>query len=146
VATTATSLAPVLPAAAIHPKVLDKDEIENIDEDLLRGLASTLAYEVADSSDIYGDVIDFGIRAVRLGDQAFIWSFTRNQEIEDEGEEPKELLPLDEAVEKVHALWWLYDCEGNGIPEPDIAVIDAERLPDFTPVVIAYNDAKRRVA
>ncbi len=146
VVTTAASLAPVLPAAAIHPKALDKDEMEKIDEDLLRGLASTLVYEVSDLIDIYGGVIDFGIRAVRLADQVLIWSFSKNQEIEHDGEGPKELLPLSDVVGRVHALWWLYGSDENEIPEPDLTLRDVENLPDFTSVVITYNDATRRGA
>jgi len=144
VATAATSLAPALPAVASSPRSLTNDEIELIDEELLSGLAETLVYEISDSSDIYGDVIDFGIRAVRLGDKALIWSFTRNSEVEGDGEEPKELLLLKDVVEGVGKLWWLYDCDENGIPEPDLTLRDVESLPDFTSVIVAYNEVKGR--
>ena len=68
VASATASLTPVLPALGTTPTQLTKDEIEQIDEPFLHGLATKLVYEASGKWDCNGGEIDFGVRSVRIGD------------------------------------------------------------------------------
>ena len=103
VASATVSLASALPALATTTTQLTKDEIEQIDESFLHGLASELVYENSGGWDCYGGKIDFGIR--------------------------KLVFPLVDAVEEVENLYWRFDFGEDEISKPNIAHEDIEALP-----------------
>ncbi len=141
VASATVSLAPAFPALATTPTQLTKDEIKQIDESLLHGLASELVYEDSGGWDCYGGQIDFGIRSVRIGDQVVLWLFTKNQEMGFENDSRKLVFPLVDAAEEVENLYWQFDFGEDEISEPNIALEDLEALPDMTGAIVAHKQA-----
>jgi hypothetical protein len=141
VASATVSLASAFPALATTPTQLTKDEIEQIDESFLHGLASKLFYETSGGWDCYGGEIDFGIRSVRIGDQVVLWLFTKNQEMGFEDDTRKLVFPLVDAAEEVGNLYWRFDFGEDEISEPNIAYEDIEALPDMSGAIVAHKQA-----